>query len=31
MLNQLREGDEVGELALPDFAGLEYKDILALC
>jgi hypothetical protein len=30
MLNQLREGDEVGEPALPDFARLEYIDILAL-
>ena len=30
MLNQLREGDEVGEPALPDFAGLEYIHILAL-
>ena len=30
MLNQLREGYEVGEPALPDFAGLEYTHILAL-
>jgi hypothetical protein len=30
MLNQLREGDKVGEPALPAFARLEYIDIRAL-